>query len=188
MLGGTVMSIGTNVVAESRKMVLEERALDASENQSAIGGSHILASTLGQMEAKVEVLDRDKYSFLINQITISNKSRTLEKHTTQSLQRQAAAIAKNITYLLEDFALIEIDEKTGVAQVRSSPPHRKTAEIQYYEILLYGDRLVFNRYRKQKDGSARERVASHLSDEVLQRLIDDLAEVLNGEGVELIAN
>ncbi len=179
------MSLGTNIIAESRKMALPERGADNFENHpNAIAGIHILSSALKQIEAKVEVQDRDKYSLLINQITISRNPRSSGKQTAQTLRRQSLAIAKKVTYLLEDFDLTEIDEKNRVAQIRSSSPHRQTGEVFYYEILLYGDHLIFNRYRKEKGATVREKVASHLSNEVVQRLIDDLAEVLGGDEIE----
>ncbi len=181
------MSLGTNVIAEARKMPWPESDRDISAKQSVSPNIQLVSSASNQLQAMIEVLDRDKFSLLINQLTVSRKSPSLEKQDAQWLRRQSTVITKKVTYLLEDFSLTEIDEKNAVAQMRSSPPHRQTSEVFYYEILLYGDRLVFNRYRKGKGAKAREKVASHLSYEVLQRLIDDLAEVLNGEESDINA-
>jgi hypothetical protein len=95
------------------------------------------------------------------------------------LLRQAGEIEKRISYLLESFRLVEIDEVNGSAQVRSITPYKKGDERLYYEVLLRGgNNLTFSRYRKEHQTGKREMVPCHLTLEIFERLVDDLAAVI----------
>ena len=94
--------------------------------------------------------------------------------TNNLLQSQANHIIDKIDYLPETFALIELDERNGIAQIRSHHPVHKGETFEYFEILLTkGAQLSFQRYKKYAGEERRNTIPVILSYELLERLIDD---------------
>lgn len=98
------------------------------------------------------------------------------------LRRQADEVVRRVSYLTEDVALIELDEKNGQAQVRSARGKNDQKNAGYYEILLNGnDSLSFCRYKIAGDNSraARSAVPIIMTHDIFERLVNDLAAVLS---------
>lgn len=127
---------------------------------------------------KLELADFDRFGYLLHKITaVRAGSLPAGKPLKALLVEQAAALENRITYLLEGFRLIELDETAHRAQVRSSTPFREEETIQYYEILLeQGSVLVFGRYAGNRH--TRSLQAFHVTDDVCRRLVNDLAAAL----------
>jgi hypothetical protein len=143
-------------------------------------GGYVIEDNVDDIHLRVEIQDFDKFSFLVKSISAARlQARSPISPVKDLLLQQAAEIERRIFYLLESFRLVEMDEVNGIAQVRSVTPHQKNGERLYYEILLeQGNRLTFMRYQKNAHGETRHNVPSHLSEEMLERLADDLTAIL----------
>lgn len=150
----------------------------ASSKLDGKDGGYAIKERMDGIDLQAEIDDFDKFSYMVKSISMTHPQApaTLIKDV---LLRQAGEIEKRISYLLEGFRLVELDEVNGTAQVRSITPYKKGDERLYYEVLLRGgNNLAFTRYRKQHQTGEREIVPSHLTLEIFERLVDDLAAVI----------
>jgi hypothetical protein len=97
------------------------------------------------------------------------------------LRDWAARLCGRITYLLENIGALEFDESAGTVLIRSTPPDRQTAGNQYYEILLQSSgngQFALRRFRTEKGRTDRDQVDMHLTHQVVEKLVNDLADTL----------
>jgi hypothetical protein len=124
---------------------------------------------------QVDVLDVDRYSLVISKIEIQAAKIRQGRPVNEFLQSQANLVIDKIDYLPEAFALIELDEKNGVAQIRSRKPLRNSGFFEYFEIMLKnGAGLSFQRYQKRIGDSQKKSIPVVLTYELFERLIDDI--------------
>lgn len=99
------------------------------------------------------------------------------------LCRWAEWICGRVTYLLEPLGVVEVDRQSGVAVVRSKPPHRRGDRIAYYEMLAdRNHHASLRRYQYDVRSKKRGAVTFPLTHEQLEILVDDLAE--SGKAIE----
>jgi hypothetical protein len=128
----------------------------------------------------VEIEDFDKFSFVIKTLCVARLQAPPNMPLTELLLRQARDIEGRISYLLEGFRLVEVDEFNVLAQMRSVTPYHKNGDTFYYELLLqHGNSVTLTRYRKSAPAEKREAVPFHLTPETFERLVDDLAATLH---------
>jgi hypothetical protein len=174
------MTLGQRIVDKLNVMRQMENQMSFSMKRTGEDGGYAIDEDVGGIRLRAEIQDFDKYSYLIKSVSATRQ----QPHPPDTvikdlLLRQAGEIERRISYLLENFRLVELDEINGIALVRSVAPHQKNEEKFYYEILLdHGSRLTFTRYRKQRQDKERQSVSSHLTEEIFERLADDLAAVL----------
>jgi hypothetical protein len=98
----------------------------------------------------------------------------------EALVRASRSIAERVSYLLERLDAIESDPATARLQMRSVPPRRRGDRLEYYELLLAAEDggLQAELRRWTKTAGRRELAPIHLTAEVVERLIDDLADSL----------
>ena len=174
------MTLGQKIVDKLNVMRQMENQMSFSMKRIDEDGGYVIDDSVDGIDLRVEIQDFDKFSFLVKSVSAAR----LQAHPSTTpvkdlLLRQAAEIGRRIFYLLESFRLVEMDEVNGIAQVRSATPHQKNDEKLYYEIVLeQGNRLTFMRYQKNAHDKKRDSVSSHLSEEILERLADDLAAIL----------
>jgi len=141
---------------------------------------YVIAAEVDSMRVTAEIQDFDKFSCILKTLAVRRVQAPPANVALKALLlRQAAECERRISYLLENFRLLEVDEENYLAQVRSAAPHQKRDEKFYYEALLqHGLGAAFARYRQTREGGSRELVVCHLTQEALERLVDDLAAVL----------
>src|SRR5262249_15800554 len=79
---------------------------------------------------RFQITEFDKLGILVNHIAI-----TAHDAPPISLERQFDRLKKKITYLEEDFELVEHDRNRRMMMLRSSIPQQLEHAINYYEIL-----------------------------------------------------
>lgn len=170
------MNLGMKVVAELDK--LRHTEYDKSRRPSSEGWLH--EEIVEGVHLKIAIADFDKFGFLVRQITAVRAGSLPAGIAIKSLlAEQAAAIGKRVTYLLESFHLVELDELAQRAQVRSVTPYREDKTIHYYEAMLeQGSALTFSRYAANGGQSGRVLEAFHVTDDTCRRLLNDLAAAL----------
>src|SRR5262249_23416163 len=118
---------------------------------------------------RFEITEFDKLGILVNHIAIT-------AHDTPpiSLERQFDLLKKKITYLEEDFELVEHDRHRRMMMLRSSIPQQLEHAINYYEILLEaGSKLSFGRYEFDKIIRKRRIRPANLAGDTFVRLLVD---------------
>ena len=116
-----------------------------------------------------EIIEFDKLGLLVNHIEIT-------AHNTPPipLERQFDLLKKKITYLEEDFELVEHDRNKRMMILRSNTPQQLENAVTYYEILLEaGNQLSFRRYEFDKIIGKRRVRPANLAREAFGRLLFD---------------
>lgn len=141
----------------------------------------LLQHTEDILQFQIKFKDIDKYGIVVDYISITNSEPILDVNLiNRKLEKQAEKIQNTITYLLETFALIEIDKRNKRAQLRSYPPHTYENSKFYYEIVLdEGVKVHFQRYEYSETDKRYEKITSQLTLETFERLIDDLVSILS---------
>jgi hypothetical protein len=140
----------------------------------------MIEETNDGLRLRVEIEDFDKFSCLVKTLGVTRLQAPPNMPLTELLLRQARDIERRISYLLENFRLVEVDEFNVLAQVRSVAPYKKNGDTFYYELLLqHGNSVTLTRYRKSATAEKREAVPFHLTPETFERLVDDLAATLH---------
>lgn len=170
------MNPGMKVVAELDK--LRHTEYDKSRRPQGEGWLH--EEIVEGVHLKIAIADFDKFGFLVRQITAVRAASLPAGSAVKSLlAQQAAAVGKRITYMLESFHLVELDERAQRAQVRSVTPYREDKTIHYYEVLLeQGSALTFSRYAANNGQTGRALETFHVTDDICRRLLNDLAAAL----------
>lgn len=105
------------------------------------------------------------------------QSARLAGRTRSRLEAWAAALGRQVAYLLEPIGPVEFDGDAGAVLLRSTPPYRGDQAISYYEVLLHPSGLLsLKRFRAPISGGQREVVDMCLTREVLGRLLNDVAQ------------
>lgn len=97
-----------------------------------------------------------------------------------SLRAWADRLAARVTYLMEPLTVIEVDAQGGEVELRSQAPTPREGRRSYYEARL-DRRPALRLYRVCFDEATRKRapVPFQITTEVLQRLADDLVDVVS---------
>ena len=92
------------------------------------------------------------------------------------LKAIAGNLSKRLTYLLEPIAPIETDIDRCMVQMRSTPPHKLSDHVDYYELLVNrSGELALSRYSRPTGSIQRIAIPAQVTREVLIRLAGDFA-------------
>jgi len=156
-------------------------AMRRTENlpKADLDNGYVIEEKMDSIRVTAELQDFDKFSCIVKTLFVRRVQAPPNVSLKELLRRQAGEIERRITYVLENFRLLEVDDKNYLAQVRSAAPHQKRDEKFYYEVFLqHGIGATFARYRQPKQSENRELAPSHLTHETFERLVDDLAAAL----------
>jgi|GEM_PF-2480290 len=133
--------------------------------------------------ASAKVLDNSRLGSALHSLTVW--SRPPESLNGTSITDQAAAIARQVTYLVESLTVLEHDRAGQRALLRSAPPRETADAVEYFEGWLTREAsgtlsFSLHRYRHGNNDLSRQAVPIILTHEVLERLVDDLASILAG--------
>ncbi len=129
---------------------------------------------------QMRIKDIEKFAVVVDYLSVAKKEPILDVEViNQKIAQQADAIQKNVTFLLEEFKLIELDNQNKRAQLRSYPPHTAENSKYYYEIVLdEGTKAHFQRYAYSIEEKRYSKITSQLTTETYERLIDELCNIL----------
>ncbi len=162
------------------KLVAELNARQPWLNKSSPAARFTHDQIVDGIRLTIEIQDADKYGFLVRSISAQTEQRPQAQLALKPLLiRQATEIEKRLTYLLERFRLLEVDEFKQTAQVRSHVPYRQDGTAHYYEVLLTeGASLNFVRCNNSGSRGQREIEPTYITKEALTRLVNDFIGVL----------
>ncbi len=154
------------------------------DNQRQRDNFFLLQLTQEDCLFQIRFKDIDKYGLVFDYISIKKGTPILDvEQINRTLEKQAGKFQEKITYLLEDFRLIELDKMNKRAQLRSYPPYKKEDSKYYYEIVLdEGTRFHLQRYEYSSSLKRYEKITSQLTLEIFERLINDVIEILGNCG------
>lgn len=157
------MSLGTQLVRAVQKEAAMQRPLPLSAHAR---------STLpkgGHVEAEVVLHDNDRFSHLADALKVKSTAKT-----SGGAVRKAEQFCERATYLTERLQFVESDAG-GNAIARSSPQTMRGPRSEYFEARVGDDEIALQRFKPNAEKPGREAVPFCVTDEILQRLVDDAA-------------
>ncbi|HLO66663.1 MAG TPA: hypothetical protein VK188_06570 [Holophaga sp.] len=100
------------------------------------------------------------------------------KRTFAKLKARAEDLSRQVNYLHERLEIVDHDRRGMYIQLRSLPPYKDDAQIQYNEICIGRDKVVVKRIAFYRRDEVKQQVPLALTEETLQRLMADLRMVL----------
>ncbi len=168
------MDYGTALLRRLREE--QDKGIYADPRQKLYYVSH----QEGEFQFQVRFQEVEKVGIVLDYISIAKEPPIQDvEEINRRLDEQADAVQKRITFLLEDFKLIEMDSQNKRAQLRSYPPYKEEDSRYYYEIVLdEGTRVHFQRYQYSSKQRRYEKVTSQMTVESFTRLINELTDIL----------
>ncbi len=95
--------------------------------------------------------------------------------STEALRAWADRLANQVTYLMEDLVVLELDPVAGEAELRSQTPTARGQQKSFYEVRLNKTgALRLSRVAFDQTTRKRGPASCQLTREVLERLTDDI--------------
>jgi len=160
------------------KLSRKEKRYDDSVLPGDFGGfepfSH--GDPLGEGEVRGAVR-RTGQGVELGHITLERP--TVKKQTFAKLKLRAETLSRQLTYLDERLEIVDHDRRGMYIQLRSLPPYKDDAQIQFNEICIGRDRVEVKRIAFYRRDEVKQQVPLALTEELLERLMSDLRQVLS---------
>lgn len=132
------------------------------------------------LKFKIKLVAFDQIGLRLEYIHITSDEEFSDSQVImRKLEEQAEQIQTKITYLLENFKLIELDKMNRRVQLRSYPPYDTEDGKYFYEIIIENaNEVYFQRFAYSYEHKRYEKVVSDFTREAFIRLINDLATTL----------
>ena len=101
------------------------------------------------------------------------------KATFAKLRSRAEELTRGLTYLDERLEIVDHDRRGMYIQLRSLPPYKDDAQIQFNEICIGRERVEVKRIAFHRRDETKRQVPLALTEELLARLVADLWQVLS---------
>jgi hypothetical protein len=132
----------------------------------------------GDLEGEGEVrgaVRRTERGLELGPMTLECQARA--RQSFARLRMRAEDLSRRITYLEERLEIVDHDRRGMYIQLRSLPPYKDEAQIQFNEIRLGRDRLELKRIAFCRRDEVKRQVPLALTEELLRRLMADLRDV-----------
>ena len=136
--------------------------------------SHGDAQCDGEVRAAIR---RTGQGLELGQITLERL--TAKKQSFAKLKLRAEVLTRQLSYLDEHLEIVDHDRRGMYIQLRSLPPYKDDSQIQFNEICIGRDRVEFKRIAFYRRDEVKQQVPLNLSEEMLERLMTDLRQVLS---------
>lgn len=157
-------------------MTLKEQVQQALAAMSPFSvGEQPLELGDGPLHLRCDLVALDSLACAFNRLAL--RSDRVAAMSTDELKQCAADLAAKLTYLLEPISPIETDAEGCTVQMRSNPPQKEADRTSYYELLVSRTgELSLVRYSRAA-GQSRQIIPTHVTREVLARLVGDFTAV-----------
>lgn len=102
-----------------------------------------------------------------------------KKQSFAKLQSRAVMLSRQLNYLDERLEIVDHDRRGMYIQLRSLPPYKDEAQIRFNEISIGRDKVVVKRIAFSRRDEVKQQVPLNLPEELLERLMADLRQVLS---------
>lgn len=167
------MNLGSEAVEKLKFFLNKQKQANVTGQNQRISFNE----RLGKIHLHTEVEDFDKFSLVIRKLELKKSQEKFGDNVPiEVLLKQADDLVNKVTYLLENLAIIEVDSTNDKIQIRSTSPHRENGVLRYYEIILDNiGKITLERFEQKVGDKQRVQIPFKLTEEVLERLINDLA-------------
>jgi len=157
--------------------LLEEKAKVSDTKQKFFHLQH----QEDDFQFQIKYKDAGNFGIVLDYLSISKAAPIVDVELiNEHLDNQADAVQKRITFLLEEFKLIEMDTQNKRVQLRSYPPYTEDNSKYYYEIVLdEGVKVHFQRYQYSREEKRYGKITSQLTGETFERLVNELTGILD---------
>ncbi len=164
------MSLGQSLVQQLRDFLLPEK-----DSKRGVAPYHF-ETVIEKIALHLKISDFDRLSFMIEEIVLQSSN---NHFAVEQLKQRADRLISKVTYLLEDFHLVEMDSHSGQVQLRSQAPQKDDRYLSFYEILLSSDgRISLRRYKHDRESQLRSATPMHFTEELLVKLLNDFFDVV----------
>ncbi|MCS6839730.1 MAG: hypothetical protein NZ699_04570 [Roseiflexus sp.] len=163
----------------------------ASEGPQAVSalswnddGAKVIAVPSAAADARIDLTDLDRFSATIRELAVTCHTEPVMHDVRAWLSHHAAATIRAMSFLEEPLAVWELEDSEGIAQLRSSPPHREDSDITYWEVVLSctgRPSATIARYRWAPGMIERERIEYPATFALIGRMIAALESALTCE-------
>lgn len=166
------MSLGKSLVE-----AIQESIGDVTKTS----GSYLFERTIEGYDFEVAVRDFDKYTFLLDGVTITTKKANADVQLkVETLKKQAEQLSQKITYFLENLTLLEVDAAKLQVQMRSESPSVEEELLSYFEVMIHGNsKISLHRYQYDRETKKRQQAPFLVTTEVFERCINDFLDVFH---------
>lgn len=158
------MSLGKKLVQSAQKEAARPFPLQAQAAQPLAKG--------GQVNATAKFTDTDRFSKMASEVKVCVEG---AKPSGVTATQKAERFAERATYFTEALCHVETDVG-GTAIVRSTPETMAGRGAPYFEAAVREDEITLRRFQNARGG--REQIPFCVTDDVLERVVDDAALIL----------
>lgn len=164
-------------------MTITDRLLDKIHALTAIdktNGTYRIEEEFNRVRVFVELEAFDRLGLLVRRIEARKLAPPVEASAVEGvLRKQAQSVIERITYLNEDFRVVEVDATSACVQLRSELPQKRGNQLYFFNMILReGNALLLERLRRGSKGeNSTEVVSTNLAKDAFVRLIQDLVEL-----------
>ncbi len=115
-----------------------QRLQDYLSKQESNDAGYQFSCDLKEFKVQINIKEFDKFSFIVESLRVE-RSNDFESGP-DVLRKQADFLKANLTYLLENLEVFEIDNLQSKAQLRSHIPEDDNSSLSYFEIMIEGRR------------------------------------------------
>ena len=160
------------------KLSRKAKRYDDSVLPGDFGGFEPFAHGDPDSEGEVRcAIRRTGKSVELGDITLERLS--AKKQSFAKLKARAEDLSRQLTYLDERLEIVDHDRRGMYIQLRSLPPYKDESQIRFNEISIGRDRVVFKRIAFYRRDEVKQQVPLSLKEELLERLMSDLRQVLS---------
>jgi hypothetical protein len=108
---------------------------------------------------------------------LSLEHQPAKKQSFAKLRSRAERLTQQVDYLREQLVIVDHDRRGMYIQLRSLPPYKDDTQIQFNEVSIARDKVVFKRIAFYRKDEVKQQVPLDLSEEELTRLLADIRQV-----------
>jgi len=158
-------------------MVTGDRVLELV--RSGIPGKAIISKELDGVEYFIRLEDRDKYSILFSEVGLINDSHQ-GVDDADNLEKVVHELEVRLSFLTEEMKLVELEQNSLTALLRSHKPEKDGDLLRYYELLLSKGKKI-NFYRIENNKGEKSKINMVLPDNLFVQLMTLLTGVIKEE-------
>jgi len=137
-------------------------------------GPGTVDAAAGGVSVSVDVEDSERYAAGVRGIS-ARPDRPVE-----DVRRAAEDVAAGVPSLGEPLTVVEVDEGSGRAVVRSASPDADEGGVTYWEADVRADETTLRRYRKEHGEPERESITEPLPHTTASKVAGELADAVAG--------
>jgi len=156
-------------------MTLSRKIVDAVDALPPVTSGGLVEAEAGPSRIALGVTERGPVGLAFVELHYARSN--AGELSTEALRAWGNRLAARLTYLMEPLVVLEVDAQAGEAELRSQSPTPRGDRRSFYEVRLRSEgTLLLRRIAFDQATQSRQVVSCQMTREVLERLVDDLAD------------